>query len=297
MKQQDYLRDPHVAAFLAWMGHELQADARRPHGYSRPGSPPLEFAKLGAAFDQYDWDFSFLRIDGRRCSGRSFAENAAVLGELQGRLRQAVAAEDDAAACDAAVEVVRWGGVAPRNEEWLRANGAGLAKLLARVRTALESDEHLFERGKAKLRLGADLRFNAGMTKVYSLLLDHFVIYDSRVAGALAWFVAAWARRQGLPSIPASLKFPCMPAKEAPGAARRKLRTPWIGADGFPDLRNRPYLHAEWNRYASWIIRALLEAHPCTVFGTGSEGSRRMEAALFMWGYDLTPPQPQLLAA
>ena len=32
--------------------------------------------------------------------------------------------------------------------------------------------------------VGHALRFNSGMTKVYSLLLDHFVIDDSRVAGA-----------------------------------------------------------------------------------------------------------------
>jgi glycine cleavage system aminomethyltransferase T len=112
------------------------------------------------------------------------------------------------------------------------------------------------------------------------------VIYDSRVAGALAWFVAAWA---GERPVPASLRFPCMAAKEDPGAARRKLRNPRPGPGGFPLLGARPRAHAKWNLRASWILQALLEANPGTVFGSGTAASRRLEAALFMWGYDLTP--------
>ena len=265
------------------MGQQLQAASRLGHGYVRPGAAPLHFANLAAAFERYDWEFSFLRLDGRRCAGRSFAENAAVLDGLQQRLRDAVAAHDDAMACDAAVEVMRWGGVAPHNEAWLRANEDGLAKCLARVSAALALDDD-------RADFGSGLRFNAGMTKVYSLLLDHFVIYDSRVAGALAWFAAAWATEQGLRHIPDSLRFPCMPAKEDAKARRRKLRNPWTGENGFPTLGSRPHVHARWNLRAGWIVRALLEADPDTVFGSGTAGSRRLEAALFMWGYDLTAP-------
>lgn len=93
-----------------------------------------------------------------------------------------------------------------------------------------------------------------------------------------------------------------MPAKEDAKAARRKLRNPWTGAAGFPALRSHPQTHAKWNLRASWIVRALLEAHPGTVFGSGTAASRRLEAALFMWGYDLTDPAagddpPELLQA
>lgn len=280
MIKQDYLDDGHVKSFLAWMGQHLQTGSRLGHGYARPGSPPLRFTNLAAAFELYDWDFSFRRIDGARCAGSSFAENALVLGELRQRLRDAVDAGVDDHVRDAAIEVMRWGGVAPRNDKWLLANGNGLAGCLARVGSALAQDDDAGD-------LGANLRFNAGMTKVYSLLLDHFVIYDSRVAAALAWFVATWAGEQVIPD---TLRFPCMMAKEDPKAARRKLRNPRPGREGFPLLGHRPYTHAKWNLRASWILRALLEANPGTAFGEGTAGSRRLEAALFMWGYDLTPP-------
>ena len=289
MKRNDYLNDSHVKRFLEWMGPHLHPESKLAHGYALPGSAQLHFANLADAYERYDWDFSFLRLDGSRCAGRTFAENAAVLDELQGRLRGALDAQLDAAARDraardAAVEVMRWGGVVPHNVPWLHANEHGLAASLARVRAALECDDDAAD-------LGSDLRFNAGMTKVYSLLLDHFVIYDSRVAAALAWFVARWAREQKLEAVPAMLTFPCMPAKEdARTARRRKVRNPWTGKSGFPLLGSRPYAHAKWNLRASWIIRALLETHPGTVFGVGTAACRRLEAALFMWGYDLTPP-------
>ncbi|MFN3788817.1 hypothetical protein [Massilia sp.] len=278
MKRTPYLADPDVLSFVEWMGQHLQAGSRLGHGYARPGLPPLCFGNLASALELYEWAFSFRRIDGRRCAGRSFAENAAVLDELQLLLRRAVAGGSDADVRDAAIEVMRWGGVAPRNEEWLRANVGGLAATLSLVRTALAQDDDAAD-------LGATLRFNAGMTKVYSLLLDNFVIYDSRVAAALAWFVSAWSGKR---EIPASLRFPCMAAKEDPKAARRKMRNPRPGRNGFPLLGSRPHVHAKWNLRASWILRALLEANPGTAFGAGPAGSRRLEAALFMWGYDLT---------
>jgi hypothetical protein len=283
MNKESYLRNADVHAFVEWMGDHLGAGSLLGHGYARPGLAPLWFDNLSAAFDSYEWPFSFKRIGGQRCAGRTFAENDAVLADLQHRLRGALAAEDGAALCDAAVEVVRWGGVAPRNEDWLRANEHRLVTLLGWVKEALEKQDD-------EADLGPELRFNAGMTKVYSLLLDHFVIYDSRVAAALAWFVAAWAREKGLDSVPPPLQFRCMAAKEDPGATRKKLRNPWRGKLGFPHLGSQPYVHAKWNLRASWIVEKLVDAPRATSFGSGPAASRKLEAALFMWGYDLTAP-------
>jgi hypothetical protein len=280
MNKENYLRDPAVASFIDWMGLNLQAESQRGHGYSRPGQGPLRFRNLADAFDQYEWEFNFKRIDGQRCSGRTFAESEAVLGDLQRQLRTALTAGNDGMVCNAAVEVVRWGGVARRNEEWLQANERGLAKLLAEVKAAIETQDDAAD-------FGSKLRFNAGMTKVYSLLLDHFVIYDSRVAGALAWFVVAWAREQGLDAIPPALQFACMSANEGPNVAQPKCRNPRTETLYFPLLANRPYTHVKWNLRASWIVERLLETHRDTRFGSGPDASRKLEAALFMWGYDL----------
>ncbi|MGO4478237.1 hypothetical protein AB4Z32_18485 [Massilia sp. 2TAF26] len=285
MKKHEYLRDPEVAAFVEWMGANLGADSTRGHGYVLPREQRLWFRNLADAFALYAWRFNFLRLDGRRCSGMSFAESKAVLDVLQAQLRTALEAGDDALVRDAAVEVVRWGGVAPHNEEWLRVNKNGLAALIGRVRVAIGQQDDAAD-------FCPGLRFNAGMTKVYSLLVDYFVIYDSRVAAALAWFVAAWATETGRGVVPALLQFVCMDAKEAPNAARRKLRNPRTDTLQFPPLRNDPYAHMRWNLRASWIVEQLLQTQRGTPFGTGPDASRKLEAALFMWGYDLAEPAP-----
>lgn len=161
MKKHEYLRDPEVAAFVEWMGANLGADSTRGHGYVLPREQRLWFRNLADAFALYAWRFNFLRLDGRRCSGMSFAESKAVLDVLQAQLRTALEAGDDALVRDAAVEVVRWGGVAPHNEEWLRVNKNGLAALIGRVRVAIGQQDDAAD-------FCPGLRFNAGMTKVYS---------------------------------------------------------------------------------------------------------------------------------
>jgi hypothetical protein len=282
MDRQGFLSADGVLPFVQWMAQHLRSESGLGHGYARPRAEPLVFLNLDDALQKYEWRYRFKGIDDLDYRGTTFNENAEVLATLQERLRQALEADpdDDRAVMEAAVEVVRWGGVAPHNERWLRDNEGGLASRLRNVKALIEQDDDavLFKN---------DLRFNAGMTKVYSLLIDGFIIYDSRVAGALAWFIVQWMRTNEPRVIPPSLGFPCMSAKEAANATRHKLRNPQPGSLDFPWLRNQAHLHVKWNLRASWIIGALLQTAADTSF-TGTEGSRKLEAALFMWGYDLT---------
>lgn len=280
MNKADFLSDQHaVQPFVRWMAQHLGDDSVMRHGYISPRLGPLKFSNLADAFAKYEWPFAFEGTDGNYYRGRTFEASAAVLDGLQRRLRHA---SDDGAFVDAAVDVVRWGGVAPSNGEWLRANKTGLARRFGDVVTA-------FEQNGDDIKFVPDLRFNAGMTKVYSLLIDGFVIYDSRVAGALAWFVVQWMQGTGQKIVPDALRFPCMLAKAAPGTGRQKIRNPSPGKTGFPLLGVRPYAHAKWNQRASWIIEAALKAADSSTFTANAAGSRKLEAALFMWGYDLTP--------
>lgn len=285
MNKQSYLSESgDVLPFVHWMAQHLRVESRLGHGYERPRVARLEFGNLGDALEKYEWPFAFNGArDHQRYKGSTFEENARVLSELQGRLREALDAqpEADRAVMEAAVDVVRWGGVAPHNEAWLRANEQGLALRLRGVKASIERDDD-------EVGCDKDLRFNAGMTKVYSLLIDGFIIYDSRVAAALAWFIVQWMRETARESLPPSLRFPCMVAKEAATSTRRKLRNPMTGSSGFPLLGSRPHVHVKWNLRASWIVEALLQTASGTAFTPDREGSRKLEAALFMWGYDVT---------
>jgi hypothetical protein len=147
-----------------------------------------------------------------------------------------------------------------------------------------------------RVLLGSTIRrFNAGMTKIYALLVPEFVIYDSRVAAALAWLVTRWCIETKLTLVPDLLRFPCMRPKEGDNPAIRKVRNPSCGQFRFPWLHGAVN-HAHWNLRASWILSAALNASrqepEQNVFLDQSNPLRALEAALFMWGYDLSLNSP-----
>lgn len=287
MRKADYLDDPSVVDFTAWMAQHLRDDSTLSHHYTLSrGMKTVRFANLADAWRKYDWPFRLRAGDPGR---RTFAENSEVLGQLQARLREAVRCSGHLPAREACDDIMRWGGVTKGNLDWLLANQDGFADYLREVAAHLRDDD------LAPARLGGTLRFNAGMTKVYSLLLDGFVIYDSRVAGALGWFVLKWAIERGRSTIPEALRFAWMPANEGPNARIRKIRNPSLGEYSFPRLHHyNDALHARWNLRANWLLEAVLASASGAgaAFGHDAASARRLEAALFMWGYDLGPNMP-----
>jgi len=135
-----------------------------------------------------------------------------------------------------------------------------------------------------------DLRSNAGLTKVYSLALKDFIIYDSRVAAALAWLVNSWcSNKQQLP--PEHLRFACMKANaKDPLSKPRSPNTdifPYFTASG--KIENH-LKHATWNLRANWVLRESLDL---VIKGQKNKSHaafqsvRDVEAALFMIGDNL----------
>ena len=179
---------------------------------------------------------------------------------------------------DWAVAVVKWGGVSNGNKEWLQHNRYRLKAEFVNVREQLS-------KGKDTIR---SMRFNSGMSKIYSLLSEDLIIYDSRVAAALAWLVVVWCRNTKRHSAPADLAFRCMPAKEARTPRRRKIRNPSGCGIEFLNVNNSPEIHARWNIRASSILTKALELshQDNTAFHRQANKMRALEAALFMWGYD-----------
>lgn len=282
MKKSEYLEQ--VKEFTTWMAQHLNDESQLAHHYYRPNAvDATRFGNLADALRKYAWPVASAVRD-RNNSADSLEANTLVLDRMQSALK---AAHTDESMRDACIAVMQWGGVVNGNVPWLEKNTGGLAKLVHNVSSLLDSNDDGME------RFPANLRFNAGMTKVYSLLVDNFVIYDSRVAAALCWFVMHWALESNVAAVPEALSFPCMPAKEGYNPQIRKLRNPSTGAWLFPRLNNRPRVHAQWNLRASWLLEAVLkEARPATAFHQASQPLRALEAALFMWGYDLSRNMP-----
>lgn len=273
MGKSDYLNNGDVKKFIAWLRTRLESRDLAHSYHDRQRQTEWRCSSLFDAFAQYAWPNS---------RGSNFKANASELEMLRKRLEDALRHNDDEEACEAAVDVMKWGGVAAGNVRWLRSNRQGLAQVLKNIKDALSSGED------ADPRLtNPGLRFNAGMTKVYSLLCDSFIIYDSRVAAALGLAVAKYGLQHKLSSVPALLQFPWSPAKEAPGQQNPKRRNPSQGTFGFRKLQAGP-MHACWNLRATWLLEAVLKDLDSNFNKQeGISPLRALEAALFMIGYDL----------
>ncbi|MHC8287436.1 hypothetical protein ACYZUD_11540 [Pseudomonas sp. XS1P51] len=286
MNRRDYLAQTSVQHFIEWLSAHLD-NATFKHDYlNRLRRTQWSCDSLFDAYRNYHWAhpaISRLKVP----SGSTAASNDAALQALKADLERALKTpSQDQAVCQATIDVMLWGGVQAHNVSWLNTNRQGLAAVLAASRDAIDGGCPNVAQLSAP-----DLRFNAGMTKVYSLICRHFVIYDSRVAAALGWAVVMYCKENGLATVPPELAFPWAPAKEA-GAVTAKRRNPSEGTLVFPRLKAGPH-HAKWNMKASWVLRAALD-HPNAInsgFKSGDgcmiDSLRQLEAALFMIGYDL----------
>ncbi|MDA1196063.1 MAG: hypothetical protein O2894_12905 [Planctomycetota bacterium] len=285
MKRDGYLAAPAVRRFLGWLEPRLCTPGSLPHSYTRPRAAPWNCSCLFEAYERYEWGFKTTPPGGRLMTGTTFAKNRDALQELRGSLQRAVDSADAELFLDAAEAVLRWGGALPHNGARLRALGAEALPLFVRACRQLDPAS------ADTARLDAVQLMNAGFTKIYSLMLPGFPIYDGRVGAALGYLVRLHCQEAGLAEVPSELRFAWGTPKQAPGGWQ-KNRNPSAGPLRFPMLRADARQHARCNLMAAWL---LTEAAGRACFGAlpPDQRLRALEAALFMVGYDLPPAEPQ----
>lgn len=268
MTKDQYQNLDCVKNFSSWMSSHLDDDTFS-HQYTNiKNRKEWSCSSLYSAYTQYQWGNS------------NFAENNNTLLNLRENLENAITNHDPESLYKAAIEVMNWGGVMQGNAAWLSNNKETLLQVIEETRDALNAGDQ-----NSPVLNNADLRFNAGMTKVYSLICNNFIIYDSRVAAALGWAVTKFCQSQNLQGVPAELRFPWSAAR---GAQRRN---PCINDLIFPRLQSGS-IHARWNLKASWLLEAVIHHHNAKFskflkFLPEDNILRALESALFMIGYDL----------
>lgn len=285
MLKVEFLNDQNTRAFTDWfaglLSEQRSLDFMHVDGV---------YASLHDAFADYAWPNK--RTDIPTPEGTftltawsDFAANERVLDQLSLGVRHSLTEAEGGPTqlADWVKAVMVWGGVYTRhkngggNAGWLETMGPHLAAYLRQALIALKQGT---DDMKPEI---SDLRSNAGTTKVHSLLLPEFIIYDSRVAAALAWLVLRWSR-EAATVVPAHLRFECMRANGG-----NKCRTPdgkvfrYFAASG----QTAHYKHAMWNIRASWLLAAVLNKAKLDR-PTLAWRPRELEAALFMLGNDLT---------
>lgn len=273
MDRERYLRDPSVAAFIEWARPLVAGERPLQHEWHSPKWGQWSCATLFDAYEAYEWRFSVtLPGEDRPRSGRTLPDTLAVLDHLRTRLRDSADLGDPGAFVEAAVAVVRWGQVR-RNETRLRALGE-------RALPVLSEASRLLDPGTASLSaLSGVSDMNSGFSKIYSLMLDDFPIYDSRVACALGSLVRAHCDETGLSTVPELLAF------GVPASRGSVSRDPSTGTLRFPTLwpavRSR---YARSNVMAAWLLKPLADVGPFAELPVGQR-MIALQSALFMVGY------------
>ncbi|RMH48397.1 MAG: hypothetical protein D6694_00540 [Gammaproteobacteria bacterium] len=288
--------------FVQWLRDGLE---RLPfeHGYKwvkgcrkcglRKGSL-FTAGSLWEAFRKYHWPSS---------CGCGYRETAIYLGDLAQRLKRALAASNQNVLAVLILEVLSWGGVAHRQyvaSTWKYLIDTDKQKLVLSVHAQVTLLKDILNTGvwPRNRKILSQIQIDSGTTKVFSLLIDGFIIYDGRVASALAYLVRKWAEEKqrqpnGVPRlssyIPDCLRFSrATESKRDPNPPEEDL---------FPKMSNGPQRLRE-NIYASWLLQAVLANDTRSGFVSLEEDERlrALEAALFMLGYCLTPSEVQASA-
>ena len=120
---------------------------------------------------------------------------------------------------------------------------------------------------------------NAGFTKIYSLLFDNWIIYDSRVATSLQFLVLLYLKKNNISEIPESLHF-ATPLSRGDKSGNYRI------IPRFKKILQNPWHHLGSNLKANYVLTQYLERNSNTKF-KGVDKLRQLEAALFVIGYDL----------
>lgn len=291
MNKDEFLQVPQVDSFVSWLSKVISGEERINFQTNGRGS---RYTSLWDSFENYAWPMGkrseeiLLPTIGtkRIAANATFAENDAILNAISGGLRNSLQGNPEELAAWVKATMI-WGGVYKKgNRAWVERHHDNLSDILREASVALAQPQD-------EIRL-PDFRFNSAMTKVYALLLDDFVIYDSRVAAALAWMVFLREEREPA-AVDARLRFGCMPANESQKRKannQEKIRSPHGTIFPYLHRNNRfSYEHAKWNIRANWVLKCAFdkakeesrEAKQALQFQT----LREIEAALFVLGYDL----------
>ncbi|HDR9277444.1 TPA: hypothetical protein QDB24_005584 [Burkholderia vietnamiensis] len=259
-------------------------------GYRGNGGPVrVVFAKrLQDLFEMYWWN------------RKDFDGNMLELNSVSEKIKVAIAGEDgDNAkelAEEACAEVMKWGFGEERrayraNMNWAKQQKNLLTRVLRIGRESLSGDNPNIDIfGGSENQRPYSPRMNAGWTKYYALALSNHIIYDGRVGAALGFLVERYLVTHGYPEgTPEKLGF-----LWADGDGGGKSRDPSTAAYKFGKLYGGRYGSRSWARTnvrANWVLSEALTAarnDAGAAWCAGADGLRRLEAALFMLGYDFS---------
>jgi hypothetical protein len=263
LSKATYLADPIVKKFSDYLSRLFDNEIEFTHGYYHvKNRKEYLFKSIKDALIQYNWN-------------GTYQENKIKLDSFSENLKKALHQNDPILAYSTSVNVLSWGGVLNGNKDTIQElyqDGILINTYKKISGTFTKESIHLDEL--------KDIPMNSGFTKIYSLLLNDFVIYDSRVGAALGLLVSSFLEINDFEKVPASLNFAYGVKKGENGYSSRN---PSKGKFQFEKLNNNNVLHSLNNLKANWILADAFKNHKTKTFSS----LREIEAALFTIGYSV----------
>ncbi|MFN6374516.1 MAG: hypothetical protein ACK4YD_05040 [Chitinophagia bacterium] len=281
MRQQQYLNNRHVIDFIEWLKLKLN---NYPCNYNIRLAPAnIDWVNhnnrtvnwgcisIFDAYNQYYW------------GAGDFQANSDILNELKFRGHRAILEQDNTQLINFSIDVLRWGKVINRNLPYIvnyqnLEYGSFMEEVIAgcNILNLNEFDD--------ETSFNINLRLNSGFTKIYSLLIENFIIYDSRVSLALCRMIGEYLNENIIRDIPNELNFRIPPRRNGGNGYHFNENIIFRGI-------NSPIQHQINNVRSSWILNKVLTDDD----NFNSNFSqlpyeirlRALESALFMIGYGI----------
>lgn len=283
MRKEQFLNRAAVQSFIDWISLRLDDKGSFNHHYilKRPRGVLWDCDSIYSAYENYQWSFNCkCPLSGFGLTGETFEECKLLLTDLSIGLRESIAQDDTELCQKYCISILEWGGVIPGNKNKVLGLDDNITTYLKNCKERLNADVFNLNGNYS------DIIMTAGFTKIYSLLIDDFIIYDGRVGAALGLLVRKYCEEKGLRTIPPELLFAFGNSKENTVGVQNR-RNPSQGIYKFPLLiANKK--HTENNIRANWILKEIL-SKSISKFNTIEPQTklRAFESALFMIGYDV----------
>ena len=264
-----FLRDTDVQEFLQWAAHFTSGDWQLTQ-ISGDRFTRNEVVSLYRAHTRYLWDDKDFKATTKLLDGFRDRIRRAM---RKGHKSQAARAEFFAAAKD----IMDWGRAqVPRITKRMR---------LRALEELSKSSSKLDPKTATMEGLSGFKYMGAGFSKVYSMMLADFPIYDSRVACALTSLIVLFCEDTRRAKAPEALDIGVPPGRAT--TQRNPSRRPYV-------IRKIAYtqkpFYARSNVKAAWLLKHLATKAPGEfAVISGDRRVRAMEAGLFMLGYERLP--------
>lgn len=254
MTKEEFLEDKYIKCFIKWFIEKLTSGFSHSYNTKKP-KKEYNFKSIYEAYEKYEWN------------GKNLDENNNELKQWSDLLTKSIENNNETECKNICRNILKWGGI---NKTKIITETPDLIGILKEAKIKLSKDEihsHNYYN---------NILMSTGLSKIYSLYIPDFIIYDSRVGAAICHLVREFCIEKKLDFIPENLKFAYTSGKS------KSNRNPNTNTFKFTYCSvSHKYQYIITNIKANWLLKEIL--NKSSLF----KNLREIEAALFMIGYEI----------